>query len=107
MKELKSTKALVQFILETEKRARNSDYYLYFRVIKAIADKHHIDLKKIPVTDYLLNMELSALFPPFESVRRARQKAQAEHPALAACEEVRSKRAELEEVYKEFARANV
>ena len=104
MSDLKSTKALVQTILEKEKRARNSDYYLYFRVIKTIADKHHIDLGGISVTDFLLNTELSTLFPPFETVRRARQKAQAEYPALSACEKVSQYRTDNEEVYRQFAR---
>jgi len=105
MKDLKKTKHLVQRILEEDERARNSDSYLYFRVIKIIAERHSIDLRKIPVTDYILNLERSTLFPPFESVRRARQKVQAEFPYLAACERVRGHRNKNEAVYREFARA--
>lgn len=102
MKDLKSTKALVQAILERDQRARNSDYFLYFLVIKTIAEKHQINLKQIPVTDFLLNMEHS-VFPPFESVRRSRQKVQAEFPHLAASAEVYGFRAENEEVFRDFA----
>lgn len=105
MMNLQNTKALVQSILEQEQRARNSDYFLYFVVIKTVAERHSIDLKQIPVTDFLLNMERSSIFPPFESVRRSRQKVQAECPWLAAADKVNEFRAENEEVYREFARA--
>lgn len=104
MKDLKSTKALVQAILERDQRARNSDYYLYFVVIKTIAEKHKINLKEIPVTDFLLNMERSSVFPPFESVRRSRQKVQEKFPHLAASAKVEEYRAENEEAFREFAR---
>lgn len=104
MSDLKSTKALVQSILEKNERARNSDYYLYYRVIKTIADKYNLDLALVSVTDFLLNTELSALFPPFETVRRARQKAQEQFPHLAACEKVSEYRAENEETFRRFAR---
>lgn len=104
MQDLKTTKALVQSILERDQRARNSDHFLYFRVIQTVADKHDINLKEIPVTDFLLNMERSATFPPFESVRRTRQKVQAEFPHLAACQKVAECRAENEVTYREFAR---
>ena len=105
MKNLQNTKALVQSILERDQRARSSDYFLYFVVIKTIAEKRSIDLKQIPVTDFLLSMERSSVFPPFESVRRSRQKVQAECPWLAACQKVGECRAESEEIYREFARA--
>ena len=103
MKDLKSTKALVQAILERDQRARNSDYYLYFVVIKTIAEKHKINLKEIPVTDFLLNLHNSP-FPPFESVRRSRQKVQEKFPHLAASAEVEEFRGENEEAFREFAR---
>ncbi len=103
MKDLKSTKALVQAILERDQRARNSDYFLYFLVIKTIAEKHQISLKQISVIDFLLNMERS-VFPPFESVRRSRQKVQEKCPHLAASATVEEFRAENEEVFRDFAR---
>lgn len=104
MQDLKTIKALVHSILESDTRARNSDYYLYFAVLKAIADKHSIDLKSIAITDFLLNREYAKLFPPFESVRRTRQKAQEKHPDLAACVEVEAGREINETAYREFAR---
>lgn len=103
MKDLKSTKALVQSILEKDEKARNSDSHLYFKVINTIADKNNIDLTKIPVIDFLLNLKKSP-FPPFESVRRSRQKIQRACPWLAACAEVEEFRAENEQTFREFAR---
>ncbi len=103
MQDLKTTKALVTDILEQDEKARNSDSHLYFRVINTIADKHNIDLAKIPVIDFLLNLNHSP-FPPFESVRRSRQKIQEKCPWLAACAEVEEFRAENEHEFREFAR---
>lgn len=103
MKDLNSTKELVAIILEQDQKARNSDSYLYFRVINVVADKYNIDLNNIPVVDFLLGLSKSP-FPPFESVRRSRQKLQRAFPHLAACKEVEEIRAENEHEYREFAR---
>lgn len=103
MQDLKTTKALVTVILEQDEKARNSDSHLYFRVINTIAAKHNIDLTHIPVVDFLLNLNKS-VFPPFESVRRSRQKVQRQCPWLAASAEVEQIRAENEHEYREFAR---
>lgn len=103
MKDLKSIKALVQSLLEQDERTRNSDSYLYFRVINTMANRDNLDLTKISVTAFLLNMnELGC--PPFESVRRTRQKVQRECPWLASCEKVNELRSENEVAYREFAR---
>lgn len=56
MQDLKNIKALVKTILENDERARNSDSFLYFRVIEAIGNRKGIDMNRIPVTVYLLNM---------------------------------------------------
>ena len=101
---LNTTKALVKTILEQDQKARNSDSYLYLRVINTIAEKKDINLSDIPVTDFLLNISNSP-FPPFESVRRSRQKLRAEFPHLEAEPEVEIFRADNEEVYRDFARA--
>ena len=103
MQDLKTTKALVTVILEQDEKARNSDSHLYFRVINTIATKRNIDLTNIPVIDFLLNLNQSP-FPPFESVRRSRQKVQHECPWLAASADVELLRAENEHEFREFAR---
>lgn len=102
---LNTTKALVKEILENDDEARNSDNYLYLRVLKTIASKNgdSIDLNRITVPTFLMSMEKMG-FPPFESVRRTRQKLQEKCPWLAASDEVERFRDENEEVYLEFAR---
>lgn len=103
MKNLQNTKALVAKILEEDEKARNSDSYLYFRVIGILGQERDIDMNYVTVTAFLLNMAEWG-FPPFESVRRTRQKVQAECPWLAASPKVGEFRAENEQIYREFAR---
>lgn len=106
MSDLKKLTKLVKAILEQDERARNSDSYLYLRVIRIFADKKGVDINKMSIPLFLLNMnELG--FPPFESVRRTRQKAQAECPELASSKVVAERRAEAEKDYRKFARAAV
>ena len=105
MKErLNTTLALVRNILESDDLARNSDNHLYLKVLETVASSKgiEIDLDNISITDFLVNMDLMG-FPPFESVRRARQKNQAKFPWLAASDEVTMLRSENEEAYREFA----
>ncbi len=99
MKDLKSIKALVKSILELDERARNSDSYLYFRILERI-DKA---ILTVPVHEFLLSMGLNGI-PPFESVRRTRQKIQAECPWLSACDKVKEFRADNENIYRDFAK---
>ena len=99
MKKLNNMKALVKTILEEDAQTRNSDSFLYFRLLERI-DKA---ILTVPVHDFLLGMGLWGI-PPFESVRRARQKVQRECPWLAACDKVKEYRAENEEAYVDFAR---
>lgn len=100
MKEnLQSTKSLVRTVLEQDERARNSDSYLYFRILERI-DKAVLTLT---VSEFLLSMGAKEI-PPFESVRRTRQMIQAECPWLAACDTVKEFRADNEEAYRDFAR---
>ena len=58
----------------------------------------------MPVHEFLLSMGLNGI-PPFESVRRTRQKIQAECPWLAACDTVKEYRAGKEADYRDFVRA--
>lgn len=102
MKELKTVTKLVKLILEQDERARNSDNYLYFRVIGVLSMEKGVDANMIPVTAFLLNMKAWD-FPGFETVRRTRQKIQREYPELAGKPEVKDGRAEREEVFREYA----
>lgn len=104
--QLKTTKALVTHILERDAKARNSDNHLYMQVLIAIGEKQRLGMVEfMSVADLFewLGRE-NCPFPPFESVRRARQKVQAEFPHLAASERVQEFRAENETAFREFAR---
>lgn len=105
MSRLQNTKALVKSILENDRQARNSDSYLYLKILKRISDERGTDFQNIPVTDFLVNMDALGV-PPFESVRRSRQKVQAEFPYLAADDEIQVFRAENEQIYRDFAVTN-
>ena len=99
MTNLRSTANLVKSILEENEQSRNSDSFLYLQLLK----KKNIDLQNLTVAEFLLHMkELDA--PPFESVRRARQKLQAKYPELAATAKVKEARAEQEQEYYAFAK---
>ena len=106
MLDLKNTTALVKSILEQEKQCRNSDSFLYLKVLSLTAKQKGIDLEKMTVPFFLLNLHGAGL-PPFESVRRARQKVQAAHPELAACERVEGFRMENEAEYRAYTVGDV
>lgn len=106
MTNLKHTTALVKAILEIDTQSRNSDSFLYFRVLEIIGKRKGIDINEMSVPYFLLNMS-GTEFPPFESVRRARQKIQEHHPELAACERVAEARAWNELGFIEYARGTV
>lgn len=102
MNELKTTTKLVKAILEENKQARNSDSFLYLKVLDHIANRDGIFLAGMPVPYFLENMQALG-FPPFESVRRTRQKIQAMFPELAACDKVEEMRAAQEYEYRAYA----
>lgn len=104
MNDLKTTRSRVLEILQKDERARNSDSYLYFRLIGELGQEKGIDMNFVTVTAFLLNMAEWG-FPPFESVRRTRQKVQREFPELSANEQVKAFRDEREMAFREFARS--
>ena len=106
MTDIKNTTELVKAILEQDKQCRSSDSFLYLKVLSTVAKQKNITLDFMTVPDFLVHHH-GKHFPPFESVRRARQKIQAAHPDLAACETVQDRRAENEAAYRAFARGEV
>lgn len=95
---LYETKELVKQVLEENERTRNSDNELYIEICYRI-NPHVLYM---PFADVLSQLAEFSL-PPFESVRRTRQKIQAECPDLRPCDEVALFRAENETAYQEFA----
>lgn len=103
MYNLKDTTALVKSILEQHEECRNSDSFLYLKVLRVIAREKNITLEFMTIPDFLANYHGNQ-FPPFESVRRARQKLQAANPELSACEKVEEARMVNEAEYRAFAK---
>lgn len=106
MLDLKNTTALVKSILEQDKQCRNSDSFLYLKVLSAIGKQKGIDIEKMSVPYFLVNLHGAGL-PPFESVRMARQKVQAAYPELRACGAVEGFRAENEAQFRAYAVGDV
>lgn len=102
-KELYNTTKTVKEILMQDERARNSDSFLYFKVLVVIGNINGIDISKMSVPTFLLHMSEMG-FPPFESVRRTRQKIQQHHPELAGCKAVEEQRILNEEIFREYAK---
>lgn len=86
-------------IMMTEPETRNSDSLLISRVDAEINPK----AAALPYFEVMENRKKYGL-PNCESIRRARQKAQATHPELLGNRKVKKHREELEEEYKAFAR---
>lgn len=103
MNELKTTASLVKHILEEDQQARNSDSFLYFRVLEHHGKQKGLDIHSMSIPNFLLNMTFWG-FPPFETVRRARQALQAQRPELAPNAKVAQWRGQLKEEYRDFAR---
>lgn len=106
MDELKSTAKLVKSILETNKQSRNSDDFLYYLVCKEVLKNHGTDIKTLPFETALLWRKVYKL-PPFETVRRARQKIQAELPELASTIKVQTVKNNKMTDYRAFALSEV
>lgn len=97
-KEFKQVRKLVKSILTDYPQTRNSDTALYIKIVSQINPQ---------ANDRPFAMVMSSLeelgLPCFETVRRTRQKLQAEFPELQACDEVQDFRTEREEEFrKEF-----
>ncbi|WP_027309315.1 hypothetical protein [Caloramator sp. ALD01] len=90
MTNLHNVKQQVEFILQNYTETRNDDKRLTAYVLK--------EFYNVKSIDDICKPEI----PSLESIRRCRQKLQ-EQGKYEAIERVRKRRAELKEVYKEFA----
>ena len=102
MNQLQQTSKLVKQILIEDEAARNSDMYLYLKV----CEKLNPSALSKPFWAVLVGLKFYKL-PPFETVRRARQKIQAKCPELAGADEVEAVRSYKEDEYREFARGGI
>lgn len=106
MNELKTVSALVKNILEQDGKARNTDHYLYFKVLEHYSELRGIDIYSMTIPLFLKKLD-NHIFPGFETVRRSRQKVQAAYPDLAADKAVEKSRAKNESAYRDFAVSEV
>lgn len=101
--ELRTTADKVKAILQNVPETRNSDMLLYYRLAELHGWENGTDILSSPFGAVICSLKELGL-PGFETVRRTRQKVQADFPELAGNKAVTSGRAELEEVFREYAR---
>lgn len=89
---MRDLKNIVTTILKNDAKARNSDNFLYIRVIEEIQKGS----SKAPLREVLLDIK----FPPFESVSRFRRKAQEQNGSLKAGEVVTKARRKKEQEFR-------
>ena len=90
------TREVFSILMKSEK-AREDDMFLYCKIAEARECAHK------PLADVLLNLKEFDM-PPFETVRRSRQKVQEMRPDLKPGAEAQMIRDRLEEEYRDFAR---
>lgn len=103
LNELKTTQDIVMDVMRSHPMARNSDNYLCYMVYKVIGQKNGIDIDSMSIPMFFLHMKDYG-FPTTETIRRTRQKIQAEYPELCGCRTVEGQRLLNEEVFREYAR---
>lgn len=82
MQYMSTVLALVKRILEDVEDSRSSDHLLYYLVLQEYGELTGVKLQSLEVRGLFSLLEYR-LFPPFETVRRSRQKLQRKYPALA------------------------
>ena len=98
----KNTTEIVRPILENDERARNSDDYLYLKVVKQIQKQTVPAAPSLMFENVMLHREEMG-FPSYETVGRVRRKLQEQNPELRACKTVEAYRKENEAAFKAYA----
>lgn len=98
MNKIKRVLPIVETALWVFPEVRDDDRLLYFTVCSRILKIRGENIADYTVEQFLTTNNL----PPFETVRRARQKLQAEIPSLRG--KRRAERMERQEVFRQFAR---
>ena len=99
---MKKTQDMVHEILKGSKESRNSDMELYTNVCGHINPM----VLEMPFGFVMSHLKDFGL-PPFETVRRTRQKLQAEYKELRANDKVEGYRMLNEIKFKEYAKENI
>ena len=103
---LNTVSGLVKEILKEDTKARNTDNYLYLKVLEYYSNLKGMDVNAMTVPTLLEELDQYNL-PGFETVRRSRQKVQATYPELAPSENVSRNRRKTESVYRKYALSKV
>lgn len=102
-KELLTTTNIVKEILLNDPNSRSNDNYLYYKVYAKIGREKGIDVNKMSMPRFFLNLAQFG-FPSTETIRRTRQKLQATYPELAGSAKVEGQRLVNEEIFRDYAR---
>lgn len=97
MEQIRQVAGIVRGILEKHPDTRNSDNLLFIKVVESIDS----DLLYKPMMDVLVHAKEYGI-PPFESVRRSRQKLQEKFPELRGSKEVEAGREENRQIVRDF-----
>ena len=105
LKQLQCTTKIVEMILKECPETRNSDGVLYVKVIEFISNLAGCKqpFQKMTVERFF-NALTTLPVPPFETVRRTRQKLQRQNPELSAPERIKRKRADKEAAFRIYAK---
>lgn len=93
------TKRIVEYLLSTKPETRDNFNVLVMEVLKYIDP----DAANEPFSKVVFEFHENGKFPPFETIRRTRQKLQEQNPYLRASEETRHLRQLQEHKFFEFA----
>ena len=96
---IRQTKEIVEKILNEKPETRDSDALLFIEVIRSI-DPEAVNL---PIYKLMPRCTDEGDLPPFETMRRTRQKIQEQNPNLRGSKEVESYRAYKEHKFFDFA----
>ena len=99
MKHIMHTTKLVRELLENEPKTRNSDDLLYLKV----CERTNASALNKPFWYVFANRNAMNV-PPFESVRRARQKLQEHHPELRGTDDAEAQKVVNEQIMRDYAR---
>ena len=106
MKRLFVIEKLVKEVLTDIPDTRNSDDYLYLKVLERVAVMQGMSLKlsNMSVPYFLCNVK-KLNFPYYASVARARRKVKAANPELRGTAKVEAVRSEKEKAFRKYAKS--
>jgi len=102
-REISTTHDIVKCILIDYPDTRNSDSLLFYMVYGHICNKKGINYQGMSIQSFF-SLLGDNTFPSIETIRRTRQKIQADNPYLRANETVEGFRTQNQEIFRKYAR---